>query len=209
MAIVVTAFLIAGSLAALLQTAALKLGPAHAALAIASALVLAAVGLREQARIRATGAGRAALAAATARHVAHVWIWGGLAILLMYGFVLRWREWLTFGVGLLAVAALCLGLALLFRKDAETGREDPAMLGFARTLTLVQTIGMVVVMAGLAIDGKVRVALTAARADWAANSIFFAGALAVFVIGLAALRADRALAAGTATTATTTPAATP
>jgi len=136
------------------------------------------------------GAPRAQLAAQAARHIAFVWIFSALVLFLIYGNVLKWREWITFGTGMAVVGALSYGLAILFDQDAARGKSDAAMLGFGRTLNIGQVAGMVIAMVGLVVDGKMTVALAASRSDWAANMTFFTGAVAIVVIGVVALLAD-------------------
>ncbi len=183
-----------------LLAAGLKEPLGYAALAALTAATLAYVGVqamrvteRQGAPGQAApqqGAPRAQLAAQAARHIAFVWIFSALVLFLVYGNVLKWREWITFGTGMAVVGALSYGLAILFDKDAARGKSDAAMLGFGRTLNIGQVAGMLIAMVGLVVDGKMAVALAASRSDWAANMTFFTGAVAIVVIGVVALLAD-------------------
>ncbi|NJM54893.1 MAG: hypothetical protein HC841_02275, partial [Verrucomicrobiae bacterium] len=114
MAYVVSLALVLLSLYAHLLTAGLKQPLAYAALAATTAVALAALGVWTLIRAERGGASRAQLAADAARHIAFVWIFSALALFLVYGNLLKWREWLTFGVGMSVVGALSYGLAIVF-----------------------------------------------------------------------------------------------
>lgn len=190
---IATSLFLAISLAGVVLAAGAGSGPIHAAVIAAASLIFAVLAVLEQRRLTAAGAGRAAVAASSARHVAYVWMLGAMSVILTYNFILQWREWLAFGLGMIVIAGLCLLLASLFDSDAKAGKTDEAMLGLTRTLTIIQTIGMVIAMVGLVIDGKFAIGLAASRSDWAANNTFFFGALAVAIIGAYGLMTENRL----------------
>ena len=155
-------------------------------------LTLALVAVQADRQLRGAGANRSAIAASTSRHMALVWIWAACALLFTYEFILSWRESWAFITGLLVVGALCLVVAWMFDKDAAAGHEDETLLGLAHTLTLALMVGMLITVIGLVADNKfLPLATKAVREDWAANNIFFFGALAVALIGAQALLADQ------------------
>ena len=118
-----------------------------------------------------------------------VWIWGALSLFVTYFFILTWKEWLVFTGAFAAVGILCLLFAAALDNDEQKGRKDQTMLSLARYLSIGQIIGMVLAMVGLVIDGKfpVTVKANAGWQDWAANNIFFFGALAIAIITANAL----------------------
>lgn len=190
MAVIVTTLLLALGLAGLVLSAADRQPTAFTAITALSCLAISALGAWEQRRLDAAGAARAKLASSAARHAAYIWIFGALSLLLVYGFILVWREWLVFSVGMLVVGGLCYALSMLFASDAERGRHDVQMLSLGRMLNIAQVAGMVIAMVGLLVDGKMKVAFLANRSDWAANSTFFFGAFAIAILGAWALVTD-------------------
>ncbi|MEZ5844520.1 MAG: hypothetical protein R3D27_12425 [Hyphomicrobiaceae bacterium] len=173
--------------------AGLNLAYANMAVAAAMALIFALVAIREMRGAGARGAARSEVAATAARYSGLVYTWGALALAVLYGTrLLEWREWLSFLIAFMVAAGLSLFLSATFNKDRERGREDEAMLKIARYLAIVQLVGMFAVAVGLVIDGKMTRFLTPARyGDWAANNVFFFGAIAVAAISLMAITTDR------------------
>ncbi len=163
----------------------------HIAVAAMVAAVLALLAVRENRALLASGAGKSTLAAATARHMGMVWLWGAASLFFIYAFLVSWREWWQFFLAFGVVAALCLFFAAMLGRDAAAGREDESMLKLARTLTLVQLAGMVITVVGLILDGKMARYATPRFTDWAGNNIFFFGALALAAISVNALLASR------------------
>jgi hypothetical protein len=157
-------------------------------------LAIAIVAVQTHRGLSANGASRSALAANTARHIGLVWGWAAAAILIIYSFLLVWREAWVFTIGLSLVSAMCLGLSQIFERDAAAGREDATMLSLGRALNALQIVGMILAMVGLIADRKFGLVPDVSRADWAANNIFFFGALAVAAIGFHSWSADRKLA---------------
>jgi hypothetical protein len=105
--------------------------------------------------------------------------------------VLVWREWWQFFLGAGAASGVCLFFSAVLDKDARQGREDETMLKLGRTLAIVQLVGMLIAVLGLLIDGKMTRFLNPRYTDWAANNVFFFGALAVAAISANALRAKQ------------------
>jgi hypothetical protein len=192
--IILTTAAIAASVIALVLTAAMKaktpaFAYAHLAIALAAAAAFAAVAIRDMSRLGAARATPSALAASNAGHLGLVWTWGALAIAVTYGTeVLSWREWWQFLLAFVLAAGLCLFFSATLKKDAAGGKVDHTLLGIARVLSIVQLVGMAAVVIGLLVDGKMSRFLTPRFTDWAANNIFFAGALAVAAISGYALK---------------------
>jgi hypothetical protein len=191
---ILTTGAIAASVLGLVLTAALKSGTpalayAHLAISLASAGAFAVVAIREMSRLIATNATPSELAASNAGHLGLVWCWGALAIAVTYGTqVLSWREWWQFLLAFVLAAALCLFFSATLKKDAAVGKVDDTLLGIARVLSIVQLVGMAAVVIGLLVDGKMTRFRIPRFTDWAANNIFFAGAIAVAAISGYALK---------------------
>ena len=71
-------------------------------------------------------------------------------------------------------------------KDVERGKDDPTLLKIGRILTIAQFAGTIVAVIGLMIDPDKQF-LNPLRRDWAAQTIFLFGALALAAISAAAL----------------------
>jgi hypothetical protein len=192
--IVTTALAITTSLVALVITAAMKgnspeMAYLHFAVAALTAVACVAIAVYDVNRLVAAKATPSALAASNAGHLGMVWCWGAIALLITYGTnVLTWKEWLSFFIIFFIAAGLCLFFSATLKKDAAEGKVDSSLLNIARTLTTVQMVSMGFVVIGLILDGKMTRFMTPRFTDWAANNIFFAGAIAVAAICAHALR---------------------
>jgi hypothetical protein len=187
--IAITSSIIALVLTAAGKAATPSLAYVHFAVAAAAAAAFAILAIRESNRLQATHASPSALAASNASHLGLVWTWGALAIAVTYGTgVLSWREWFSFLMAFAVAGGLCLFFAATLKKDASAGRSDATLLQVAHYLTIGQLVGMALVVAGLIIDGKMTRFKTPRFTDWAANNIFFCGAVAVAVICAYALK---------------------
>lgn len=182
---------IAASIAFLVLSAAGKQPYMHMIIAASVALLFALTAIAENRKLRAEGASEPLIASSTARHIGLVLIWGALGLFVTYAFILKWREWWHFFLALIAAAGLCLFFAATLRKDAEEGKDDPTMSKLGRYLGIIMTSGMFLTMIGLIVDGKMTRFLNPRHTDWAANNIFFFGAVAIAAIGINALIARR------------------
>lgn len=188
---------IAVSVALLVITAAMKLATpsmayVHMAIAAGMAIVFALVAIRETRALVEGGASRPAIAAETARFMGYVWAWGALGLVISYGTgIVAWREWITFFVALVILAAASLFFSKLLKRDADQGKEDEAILKIGRYLAWGQLAGMVLVVVGFLIDGKMTRFLEPRHGDWAANNIFFFGAIAIGAISAYALQVGK------------------
>ncbi len=188
---------IAVSIALLVITAALKaanpsMAYAHMAIAAVMAVVFALLAVRETDQLVKAGGSRPAVAAQTARFMGYVWTWGALALVISYGSgVVAWHEWLTFFIGFAILAAASLFFSFMLQRDADEGKEDEAILKLGRYLAWAQLFGMILVVVGLIIDGKMTRFLVPRHGDWAANNIFFFGAIALGVISAYAIKVGK------------------
>ena len=165
---------------------------AHMAIAAIAAIGFAVAFFRENAQMRADGAGKCAIAALAARYVSYVWVWATIALLTTYATGLEvWREWPVFTIACGSLAVLSMFFATMLQNDADAGREDPALLKAATILGTVLLGGMVITILGLLIDGKMTRFYNPRFTDWAANNVFFFGAIALASISGFALKFRR------------------
>jgi hypothetical protein len=185
-------FALALGLGAAITTALAKQPVAHMAVAALVAALYAARGILVHRAETAAGASRSAIAATNSASMALVWLWGGLAVFIAYAVAITWKEWWHFSVAFIAVGLISLGFAAMMARDAAAGKEDAVMLKLARNLTWLQLVGMVATMVGLLVDPDKRfLVIRDGTEDWAANSIFWFGAAALFVLSAYALLKDK------------------
>lgn len=184
---------IGASVAALVVVAALKLqntNLAYVHMAIAAAVGIGiALAARLELRAPEAAANPELLASTGIRHLGLIWTWGALALIVTYAFVLQWREWWHFSLVFIALAGASLFLAATLRKDAERGTDDDTMLKLARIWLRVHLGAAILTVIGLIVDGKMVRFLVPRHQDWAAQNIFFFGAIALGIISWYALRA--------------------
>ena len=189
---IVWCLVIAASVAILVVTAAAQMFYLHMAVAAVMALFMALAALRANAKATEAGDSEASVAALNARYMGIVWSWGSLALFITYISVLSWKEWWQFLIAFVLAAAISMFFAILLRREAEQDTEDPALLNLARILAIVQLAGMLAIMVGLLIDGKMQRFVGAkVHSDWAANNVFFFGAMALALISWMAIKANR------------------
>lgn len=189
---IVWCLVIAASVAILVVTAAAQMFYLHMAVAAVIALFMALAALRANTKATEAGDSEASVAALNARYMGIVWSWGSLALFITYISVLSWKEWWQFLIAFVLAAAISMFFAILLRREAEQDTEDPALLNLARILAIVQLAGMLAIMVGLLIDGKMqRFAGAKVHSDWAANNVFFFGAMALALISWMAIKANR------------------
>jgi hypothetical protein len=180
------------SIAALAWTAALKLQTTemayvHAAIAAVASAAIALASVRALPEDAKGLVGRILKAGTGLRYAGLVWAWGMAGLFITYAFVLQWKEWWHFTLIFAVLAAVCLYLSSLLQKDAQSGSEDETLFKLARILLRVHLGAAVITVIGLLIDGKMVRFLVPRHHDWAAQNIFFFGALALAAISWFAL----------------------
>jgi hypothetical protein len=184
-------------------TAAIPSVGLHAIISAMISLVIAVLAVRENDKAVTSDAEVYALSAVNARYMGVVWAWAMVTLTLTYGLVLRWPEWWHFALPFGAAAILCLCFANLLANSAE-GSTAGRILKISRFLAVVQLVGAIAAMVGLLVDGKlpflsglpslIEGHYRVGAKDWAANDVFFFGAMALAVISAVALRSyNRAL----------------
>lgn len=187
-------FGIGASAAALVVAAAMKQYYLHMALAALVSILVALASYREVRLAEAEGADSASGVGISLRHMGLVWTWGALALFVTYAFdIVSWREWWQFFIAFFLLAGLSLFLSATMRKDAATGVVDDTLLKVARGFSIFILVAMVVTMIGLLVDGKMWRFTTVAglrrgSQDWAANNVFFFGAMALAAISWHAVK---------------------
>ena len=156
---------------------------AHMSIAAAVSIGFALIFIRESESMRLAGARASLVAANTARFMGIVWAWGALTLAVTYGTgILFWKEWTYFFLACCVLAGICIVFSSLLRQDGEKDKDDANLLKIGRYLTIIQFAGMILAMVGMLVDGKMTRYMTPRFSDWAANHIFFFGALAIAVI---------------------------
>lgn len=176
-------------ISATILSAAANLPLVHMAMVGAISLAIALIAIRENRQLVASGASKGEIAASTARYMGLVWTWGAVGLFVTYNFILQWKEWWHFFIAFAVLAVLCLFVSNSMGRDQVAGKEDKTFMTIARYLTVAQLVGMMVTVIGLLIDGKMIRFLNPRHQDWAANNIFFFGALALAAISYVALMA--------------------
>lgn len=185
---IVSALSLVASVALMIIFAARRQDGVHMAYAHICMSALVAVGFaanyfKASNELRARSAPSGALAANTTRFVGYVWAWGAVCLLSVYATgILVWREWLHFSLACVVLAGVSLVFAGMLQRDADAGREDPAMLKLAHRLAIVLLVGMLAAIVGFLIDGKMLRFLNPRYTDWAANNVFFFGAVSLAAI---------------------------
>jgi hypothetical protein len=181
--------LTASLIATIMISAAERPGPLIVASSIAAGIWIF-MATRDRRNLAAAGASASKIAAATARYMGIVWLWGAVSLFVVYVFILTWHEWWQFFAAFAVVGAVCLGYAALLERDAAAGRDDKTMLALGRYMAIGQLVGMAVTVIGLAIDPDKEL-YWPADGDWAGNIIFMFGALALLAITAHALIDDK------------------
>jgi hypothetical protein len=166
--------------------------PVHfMAVTAVTCLVLAMLAIREILSLANSGASLSAISAGAARGMGFVYAWGALALFATYVFVLpSWHEWPVFCGAFAVVTAISFFFAATIAKDAARGKDDETLLKIGRILTMAQFAGTLVAIVGLLLDPDKQF-LNKGRLDWAAQTIFFFGAIALAMISAAALAYTR------------------
>lgn len=183
-------------LAAILWSAVTVRPDLHTLMAALVAAMVASAGILENRALYRRGESKHRIAASTASYMGLVWTWGALALFFTYVplfDILRWKEWLAFTLAFSVVAGLCLSFAVVLRNDEKREGADATMLNLAHYLSVGQLAGMGIAALGLIIDGKfpVTVSKHIEWQDWAANNIFFFGAVSLGAITANALYMSR------------------
>lgn len=140
-----------------------------------------------------TAADPASKAADGLRHMAGLWSWGALALIVIYASsILTWREYGRFVIVFTMLASACLVLATQVVKAEDKPAENATLLNGIRIGAIVSCVGLAIVAVGLlihdgrafrlggkVINGQLPVTQREGWQDWAGNQIFFYGALCV------------------------------
>ena len=116
------------------------------------------------------------------RLMSGVYMWGALALLLIYSTTELWwfHSW-QYGLAMALIAAALMGYVYLLG-DRESAFRSMRSLDISAALALAQAAGAAVALGFLISSGK----LASLKADWPANHVFLAGGLAIIPLSLAA-----------------------
>lgn len=179
------------SLVVMLLTAGARMPMVHLAMAALITLGIAFVAILENKSMRESGAAKPLVAAATARNMGFIYIWGAVVIAITYLSLLSWHEWWHWFIGFALIGTLCIFYSNTLTRDAEAGRQDNTMLSIGNKLTWVQLIGMLIAIVGMLVDGKLTRFVNPKLMDWAAQNTFFAGAIGLAIVSAYALWAGK------------------
>ena len=117
--------------------------------------------------------------------MSRIWLWGVLGLAAIYATgILVWSEWWQFLLAFAIAGALCYGSAVALQRQADSGSDNEALLTRGHYATIAQLVGMILVVVGLLIDGKMVRFFTERYTDWAGNNIFFFGAAALGALSI-------------------------
>lgn len=172
----------------------LTMAYAHMAICAFMSLAFVAIAIRDINRVTEQGErGAALISGIVAQHSGLVFAWGAAGLMLTYGTgIVTWVEWHAFLVIFAVLALISFYTARMHFASAETGEVEPRFWKISRYLGMALIGGMIIVMVGLLVDGKMARFLEIQRTnwqDWAANNYFFFGALALAILGAYGLRA--------------------
>lgn len=179
------------SLVVMLLTAGARMPMVHLAMAALITLGIAFVAILENKSMRDSGTSKPLVAAATARNMGFIYIWGAVVIAITYLSLLSWHEWWHWFIGFALIGTLCIFYSNTLTRDAEAGRQDNTMLSIGNKLTWVQLIGMLIAIVGMLVDGKLTRFVNPKLMDWAAQNTFFAGAIGLAIVSAYALWAGK------------------
>lgn len=179
------------SLVVMLLTAGARMPMVHLAMAALITLGIAFVAILENKSMRDSGTSKPLVAAATARNMGFIYIWGAVVIAITYLSLLSWHEWWHWFIGFALVGTMCIFYSNTLTRDAEAGRQDNTMLSIGNKLTWVQLIGMLIAIVGMLVDGKLTRFVNPKLMDWAAQNTFFAGAIGLAIVSAYALWAGK------------------
>lgn len=178
-------------LAAMMVTAGARLPVVHLVIGILIALGIAFATIIENLQLRKEGAPKAAVASATARNMGYLYLWSAVVMALTYLTLLSWHEWWHWFLALALVGVACIFYSNILARDAAAGKEDKAMLSIGNKLTWVQLVGMLIAIVGMLVDGKLTRYMNPKLMDWAAQNIFFTGAVGLALLSAYVLWASR------------------
>lgn len=179
------------SICAIILTAAVNRPDLHMIASGAVSVVFAITAIREHNALKAAGASKNEIGSSTARNAGLVWAWGALGVLATYGFILqtRWPEWWQFFIAMAIAAVASIFFSNTLDRDNEAGKMDHSVMKMGRILVMLQLAGCVLGIISMVWEGKFPIDVSQPR--WAANNIFFFGALAIAAISLNALKSTK------------------
>ncbi|MCB1503479.1 MAG: hypothetical protein KDJ47_00745 [Hyphomicrobiaceae bacterium] len=178
-------------LSMMMLTAGAKLPLVHLAMGVIIALGIAFAAILENQKLRREGAPKSVIASATARSMGFIYMWAAVVIALTYLTLFNWHEWWQWFLALALVGTMCIFYSNLLTRDAEAHQDDKTMIAIGNKLTWVQFIGMGIAIVGMLVDGKLTRYTNPQLKDWAAQNVFFTGAVGLMVLSAYVLWASR------------------
>ncbi len=128
-------------------------------------------------------------ASANARFMGFAYAWGSLSIASMYYLTdLYWYHAYQYTLYLAVPAIVSLIFARTLSSSGGSGHTN-GNLRLSKFITLVQAVAMLGIISYLLFSGK----LSVIRKDWAADHVFFWGAVTLLILSILALAVQRRL----------------
>ena len=160
---------------------------------IAASAVFAGAAILAAWRANAAGSGaqnsRLGAIRETSRVTAMSYLWGGLAMLLIYRLTaLHWQHGWQYGLAMLLIAA-GLGVYIQMLASEQSAAASDRALDRAVYLAVLQGAAAVAALLWLTLSGKI----WSPKGDWAANIVFISGGFAIAGISAIVVIRDAAL----------------
>jgi hypothetical protein len=159
LSMVIWVLALAGSIAAICMTVAMDAHGAHVGAMALITLGLLAAAVSEHRSAEVEGASSYKLAAAGARYLGLIWAWSTIATYVVYAFILDWAQWVPTVMAMLVGCVMCLFVARVLDREADSATPDTNSLMMATWLARCQfafgavILGIVTAVKSQAIQG--------------------------------------------------------
>lgn len=177
-----TAFALGLSL--LILTAAAKLFGVHALITASITFAIVIMAVRENQAAARDGMDIRKLASLNTRYAATIWAFATVAIVMMFGSVLKPGAWPFYALSCAGAAILCLSVANLIETGDRDRQQTERVLRLARLFCISQLVISNVAILALWVSGK----LVVRGESWAADQIVLFASIAIGIISVIAMR---------------------
>ena len=171
-------------LSLLILTAAAKLFGIHALLTASITFAIVIMAVRENQKAIAGEMDIRKLASLNTRYAATIWAFATVAIVMMFGSVLKPGAWPFYALSCAGAAILCLSVANLIESGDRNRVQTERVLRLARLFCISQLVISTIAIAALWFSGK----LVVRGEAWAADQIVLFAAIAIGIISVIAMR---------------------
>jgi hypothetical protein len=138
LSMVIWVLALAGSIAAICMTVALDAHGAHVSAMALITLGLIAAAVSDHRAAEVDNASSYKLAATGARYLGLLWAWSTIATYVVYAFILEWAQWVPTVMAMLVGCVMCLFVARILDREAESAIPDSRSLALATWLARCQ-----------------------------------------------------------------------